>query len=163
MSTSNSGRVPNVLTLVIGFALWDRMERLLTTWYLYHASFLFYKTVVDKHQDRFPWNPSCGEQLVDVCERHRSQCFYDRRAWFVLFLCHIHLSELSLIYAVAVAVPGELRGWEHLHRKHSKLPWAKLFEGAIKLARYGFTVNEDLATALNDGRNTGFLRLHGMN
>ena len=100
---------------------------------------------------------------MDVCERRGSQRFYDWRAWFVLFLCHIHVGELSLIYAVAVAVPGELRGWEDLHRKRGKLPWAKLFEGAIKLARYGFTVNEDLATALNDGRNTGFLRLYGIN
>lgn len=66
---------------------------------------------------------------------------------------HILVNELSLTYGVAVAVPGELRGWEHLHQRHGKLPWAKLFEGAIKLARNGFTVNQDLAVALNSGRD----------
>ena len=96
---------------------------------------------------------------MDVQKRHGSQRFYDWRAWSVTFLCSVHAGKLSLIYAVAVAVPGELRGWEHLHKKHGKLPWPKLFEGAIKLARYGFTVNQDLAVALNNGRSAGSLRL----
>jgi len=67
-----------------------------------------------------------------------------------------------LIYAVAVAVPGELRGWEYLHKKHGKLPWAKLFEGAIRLARYGFAVNQDLAVALNSGRAAISFPLYGI-
>lgn len=65
-----------------------------------------------------------------------------------------------LTYGVAVGVPGELRGWELLHQKHGKLPWAKLFEGAIKLARYGFTVNQDLGAALNNGGGAGSLNLY---
>ena len=60
---------------------------------------------------------------------------------------------------VAIAVPGELRGWEYLHKTYGKLPWAKLFEGAIKLARDGFTVNEDLAIRLNNGGSPSSLRL----
>ncbi|KAF9777737.1 gamma-glutamyltranspeptidase [Thelephora terrestris] len=56
----------------------------------------------------------------------------------------------STIGGLAVGVPGELRGWELLHQKYGKLPWPKLFEGAIKLARCGFTVNQDLAAALNN-------------
>ena len=69
--------------------------------------------------------------------------------------------SLLLTYGSAVAVPGELRGWEYLHGKHGKLPWAKLFEGAIKLARDGFAVNEDLAAELDNGGRVGSSPLRG--
>ena len=41
-------------------------------------------------------------------------------------------------------VPGELRGLEYLHQGYGKLPWAQIVQPAIKLARYGFTVTQDL-------------------
>ena len=41
-------------------------------------------------------------------------------------------------------VPGELRGLEHLHTNYGKLPWAHVMQPAIDVARYGFTVTQDL-------------------
>ena len=41
-------------------------------------------------------------------------------------------------------VPGELRGLEYLHQGYGKLPWAQVMQPAIKLARCGFTVTQDL-------------------
>ena len=37
--TQDAYTVPNLLTPVIGFALWDKMDRFLTARYLYHATF----------------------------------------------------------------------------------------------------------------------------
>lgn len=51
----------------------------------------------------------------------------------------VHLSYLSLS-----GVPGELRGLEHLHKNYGRLPWSTLVKPAIRIARYGFPVNEDL-------------------
>ncbi|KAH8836066.1 gamma-glutamyltranspeptidase [Flagelloscypha sp. PMI_526] len=55
----------------------------------------------------------------------------------------------STIGGLAVGVPGELRGWEALHKKHGKLPWQKLFQPAIHLARNGFKINPELLIAIN--------------
>ncbi|KAE8351277.1 gamma-glutamyltranspeptidase [Aspergillus coremiiformis] len=42
-------------------------------------------------------------------------------------------------------VPGEVRGLEYLHRKYGVLPWSVVLEPAIRTARDGFLVEEDLA------------------
>lgn len=53
-------------------------------------------------------------------------------------------SNLSLYGGLASGVPGELRGLEHLHKNYGTLPWKHLMQPAIRLARYGFNVTEDL-------------------
>ena len=44
----------------------------------------------------------------------------------------------------AVGTPGVLRMLELAHRRHGRLPWARLFEPAIRLAEQGFAVSERL-------------------
>jgi gamma-glutamyltranspeptidase/glutathione hydrolase len=48
----------------------------------------------------------------------------------------------------SVGVPGALRGMALAHRQAGKLPWARLFAPAIRLARDGFTVTPRLANGL---------------
>lgn len=51
-------------------------------------------------------------------------------------------------------MPGELRGYEVLlERMGSNLPWAALFEDAIRLARDGFPVGAHLANALREEKD----------
>ena len=48
----------------------------------------------------------------------------------------------------AVGVPGVPRLLELLHREHGRLPWARLFEPALRLADGGFTKTRRLARML---------------
>ncbi|CAH9066288.1 unnamed protein product, partial [Cuscuta europaea] len=48
--------------------------------------------------------------------------------------------------ALSMGVPGELAGLHVAWLKHGRLPWYTLFQPAIKLARYGFTIAPYLAT-----------------
>ncbi|KAL2408003.1 Glutathione hydrolase proenzyme [Exophiala dermatitidis] len=53
-------------------------------------------------------------------------------------------TNASIFGGLASGVPGEVRGLAHLHDNYGKLPWKQVMQGAIKTARYGWTVNADL-------------------
>ena len=61
----------------------------------------------------------------------------------------------------SVGVPGNVRMMADAHRDHGRLPWAKLFEPAIRLARGGFAITPRFRSALVNSRETGAMSLGG--
>lgn len=55
----------------------------------------------------------------------------------------------SVQSGLSVGVPGNIRMAAMAHREHGKLPWAKLFEPATRLAREGFRINNRLFNSLS--------------
>ena len=53
-----------------------------------------------------------------------------------------------------VGVPGTVRGLALAHKRYGKLPWRELVLPAVKLARDGFAIDRNLATALNNQLKT---------
>jgi gamma-glutamyltranspeptidase/glutathione hydrolase len=62
--------------------------------------------------------------------------------------------ETRVFSGLSVGVPGNVALAAKAHAEHGKLPWAKLFEPAIALARDGFVMNPRLHESLkgNKGR-----------
>jgi len=55
----------------------------------------------------------------------------------------------SVNHPKAVGVPGTVRGLAKAHARFGKLPWRRLVEPAVALARDGFEVDRHLAASLN--------------
>jgi len=66
-------------------------------------------------------------------------------------------AEDSLFSGLAVAVPGEVRGMQHLHQKYGVLPWKTLIQPSIAVARDGFKVGPYLDKILTTLDSTDFL------
>ncbi|KAI0023757.1 gamma-glutamyltranspeptidase [Xylariomycetidae sp. FL0641] len=67
-------------------------------------------------------------------------------------------TDLSLYGGLASGVPGELRGLEYLHKNYGALPWAQVVKPAVKVARYGFNVTDDLISKMDSlGSDGSFL------
>lgn len=53
----------------------------------------------------------------------------------------------------AVGVPGVLAMLEKIHQQHGKLPWARLFDDAIRLSEEGFEISPKLAESIANNTN----------
>lgn len=60
----------------------------------------------------------------------------------------------SMTGGLASAVPSEVRGLQYLHEKYGVLPWAKVLAPAVKVAREGWKVNEDLVRYMESATAT---------
>jgi gamma-glutamyltranspeptidase/glutathione hydrolase len=69
--------------------------------------------------------------------------------------------QASITGGLASGVPGEVRGLQRLHENYGKLPWATVLKPAVKVAREGWRVNEDLvkymASATGGNLTSNFL------
>ncbi|OWR41202.1 glutathione hydrolase 1 proenzyme-like isoform X1 [Danaus plexippus] len=54
----------------------------------------------------------------------------------------------STVGGLAIAVPGELRGYGALHREYGRLPWSELVQPTAELCRQGHRVNEYMGRVL---------------
>lgn len=59
-----------------------------------------------------------------------------------------HNPDLSQKGGLAVAVPGELKGYEKAHTLYGNLPWSELFQPTVSLCRNGYRVTNALAKKL---------------
>jgi gamma-glutamyltranspeptidase/glutathione hydrolase len=61
----------------------------------------------------------------------------------------------AIASGLSVGTPGALRALELAHRRHGHLPWARLFEPAIRLAQQGFPLSRRLNLLLAHERYLG--------
>ncbi|KAL8791956.1 MAG: hypothetical protein Q9195_005445 [Heterodermia aff. obscurata] len=56
--------------------------------------------------------------------------------------------EASVLGGLASCVPGQVWGLHYIHSHYGLLPWSKVLQPAVDIARTGFRVNEDLVEAM---------------
>jgi gamma-glutamyltranspeptidase / glutathione hydrolase / leukotriene-C4 hydrolase len=60
----------------------------------------------------------------------------------------VNNTEASSFGGLAVAIPGDVRGYYEAWSKFGRLPWSELFQPAILRCEHGFIVEEDLSGAI---------------
>jgi len=66
----------------------------------------------------------------------------------------------AVIGGRSVGVPGTVKLLETVHRRHGKLPWARLFERAVALAENGFPISPRLHTLVANETHWSQPRAH---
>lgn len=61
---------------------------------------------------------------------------------------NMFVNDSSTVGGLAIAVPGELRGYGELHRVYGRLPWRELVKPTADLCRRGHRVNAYMARVL---------------
>ena len=64
------------------------------------------------------------------------------------------VKRASSVGPLSIAVPGELKCFEYVHKKYGKLEWASLFKPTILLAQNGFEIDSALYNDLKTETET---------
>lgn len=70
--------------------------------------------------------------------------------YYFKYFCYIFFLLYKYLGGLAVAVPGELKGFWELHQKYGRLNWSDLFEPIIDLCEKGHIVAPYLARILQN-------------
>ncbi|KAL2004692.1 hypothetical protein VTN00DRAFT_3220 [Thermoascus crustaceus] len=93
-------------------------------------------------------SPNGSFEFIDFRETAPAAAFQDM---------YKNNADASIYGGLASGIPGEIRGLEHLHKKYGVLPWSTVMQPAIRVAREGFPVTEDLVkymkSAVGDGED----------
>lgn len=97
-----------------------------------------------------------GGSIVTIRDRYGKATVYNFRETVPKLYKRNLLEECPKTFSMSsgsqwIGVPGELRGYEVLHKQHGRLPWYKLFEPTVKLARDGIPLPEYLGRFLSSG------------
>lgn len=63
------------------------------------------------------------------------------------------VTDASWVGHLASGVPGSVAGMAAAHERFGSLPWARLLEPAVRLARDGFAVSDELSASLASSRD----------
>ncbi|KAJ5938149.1 Gamma-glutamyltranspeptidase [Penicillium verhagenii] len=84
--------------------------------------------------------PNGSYEFIDFRETTPAAAFQDM---------YENNTDASMYGGLASGVPGEVRGLEYLHKQYGSLPWWTVLQPAIRTAREGFSVTEDLVRYMN--------------